>query len=103
MHLSQQAVSLQLKALTEATGLPLFTRPPQGMSLTADGAALLPLADKAPAALPDFGQAAAGLHTTVRGTQRISTILDPEFIRLRALFKQLMETSPQVGASCPKA
>jgi len=97
LHLSQPAVSLQLKTLAAATGLPLFTRTAQGMALTADGAALLPLADKALAALADFGQAAASLHTTVRGTLRIGTILDPEFIRLGAFLKQLVETCPQVG------
>ena len=97
LHLSQPAVSLQLKTLAEATGLQLFARTPQGMALTRDGAALLPLADKALAALADFGQAAAALHTTVRGTLRIGTILDPEFTRLGAFLKQLVETSPQVG------
>jgi DNA-binding transcriptional LysR family regulator len=97
LHLSQPAVSLQLKTLAEATGLPLFTRTPQGMVLTADGAALLPVADRALAALADFGQAAASLHTTVRGTLRIGTILDPEFIRLGGFLKQLVETSPLVG------
>jgi DNA-binding transcriptional LysR family regulator len=97
LHLSQPAVSLQLKTLSEATGLVLFARTPQGMALTHDGAALLPLADKALAALADFGQAAAALHTTVRGTLRIGTILDPEFTRLGAFLKQLVETSPQVG------
>ena len=97
LHLSQPAVSLQLKALAESTGLQLFTRPPQGMALTRDGMSLLPLADKALAALADFGQAAAGLHTTVRGLLRIGTILDPEFTRLGAFLKQLVESSPQVG------
>mgnify|MGYP006193410821 CR=1 FL=1 len=96
LHLSQPAVSLQLKTLAEATGLQLFTRTPQGMALTRDGAALLPLADRALAALSDFGQAAAALHQTVRGTLRIGTILDPEFTRLGAFLKQLVETSPQV-------
>lgn len=96
LHLSQPAVSLQLKALAQATGLTLFTRTPQGMALTRDGAALLPLADRALAALADFGQAAAALHQTVRGTLRIGTILDPEFTRLGAFLKQLVETSPQV-------
>ena len=67
LHLSQPAVSLQLRTLAEATGLQLFTRTPQGMALTRDGAALLPLADRALAALSDFGQAAAALHQTVRG------------------------------------
>lgn len=97
LHLSQPAVSLPLKTLADATGLRLFTRTPQGMALTRDGAALLPLADKALAALADFGQAAAALHQTVRGTLRIGTILDPEFTRLGAFLKQLVETAPQVG------
>ncbi|MCW5654866.1 LysR family transcriptional regulator [Hydrogenophaga sp.] len=96
LHLSQPAISLQLKALATATGLRLFTRTPQGMVLTHDGAALLPLADKALAALADVGQAAASLHTTPRGSLRIGTILDPEFTRLGAFLKQLVESSPQV-------
>jgi len=96
LHLSQPAVSLQLKALAEATGLRLFSRTPQGMALTPDGAALLPLADKALQALAEFGQAAAGLHDTVRGTLRIGTILDPEFTRLGAFLRQLVESNPQV-------
>jgi len=97
LHLSQPAVSLQLKALTEATGLQLFTRTPHGMALTHDGAALLPLADKALGALADFGQAAAALHSSVRGLLRIGTILDPEFTRLGAFLKRFTESTPQVG------
>lgn len=96
LHLSQPAVSLQLKALADHTGLRLFTRTPQGMALTHDGASLLPLAERALAALADFGQAAAGLHQTVRGTLRIGTVLDPEFTRLGAFLRHLVENSPQV-------
>lgn len=97
LHLSQPAVSLQLKTLAEATGLQLFTRTPQGMALTRDGAALLPVAERALAALADVGQAAAALHQTVRGTLRIGTILDPEFTRLGGFLRELVETAPQVG------
>lgn len=97
LHLSQPAVSLQLKSLAGATGLQLFERTAQGMSLTRDGAALLPLADKALAALSDVGLAAAHLQRTVRGTLRIGTILDPEFTRLGAFLRQLVESAPQVG------
>ncbi|MBX3609031.1 MAG: LysR family transcriptional regulator [Hydrogenophaga sp.] len=99
LHLSQPAVSLQLKALAEATGVQLFTRTPQGMALTPDGAALLPLADKALGALAEFGSAAAALHSTVRGRLRIGTILDPEFTRLGAFLRQLVETSPQIDTA----
>ncbi|MDP2256270.1 MAG: LysR family transcriptional regulator [Polaromonas sp.] len=96
LHLSQPAVSLQLKGLAANTGLTLFTRTPQGLTLTRDGAALLPQAEKALAALADFAQAALGLHSTVRGTLRIGTILDPEFTRLGVFLKELVEAAPQI-------
>ena len=96
LHLSQPAVSLQLKALAESTGLQLFTRTPHGLALTPDGAALLPQAEKALAALADFSQAAQSLHSTVRGRLRIGTILDPEFTRLGAFLRELVETAPQI-------
>ena len=44
LHLTQPAVSLQLKGLEESTGLLLFNRTPGGFTLTEAGAALLPLA-----------------------------------------------------------
>ena len=96
LHLSQPAVSLQLKGLAANTGLTLFTRTPQGLTLTRDGAALLPQAEKALAALADFAQAALGLHSSVRGTLRIGTILDPEFTRLGAFLRELVEAAPQI-------
>ena len=96
LHRSQPAVSLQLKSLAASTGLLLFTRTPQGLALTRDGAALLPHAEKALAAAADFGHAAQRLHSTVRGTLRIGTILDPEFTRLGAFLRQLVEAAPQV-------
>jgi len=96
LNLSQPAVSLQLKALAELTGLQLFTRTPHGLALTPDGAALLPQAEKALAALADFSQAAQSLHSTVRGRLRIGTILDPEFTRLGAFLRELVETAPQI-------
>ena len=42
LHLTQPAVSLQLKGLEESTGLQLFNRTPGGFTLTEAGAALLP-------------------------------------------------------------
>jgi DNA-binding transcriptional LysR family regulator len=96
LSLSQPAVSLQLKALARNTGLTLFTRTPHGLQLTPDGAALLPQAEKALAALKDFGHAAQGLQSSVRGVLRIGTILDPEFIRLGAFLKELVESAPQI-------
>jgi len=97
LHLSQPAVSLQLKRLAQEAGLQLFARTAQGMALSNDGAALLRHAERALAAASDFQQAAQRLHSTVRGVLRIGTILDPEFIRLGAFLRELVESAPQVA------
>lgn len=97
LHLSQPAVSLQLKRLADETGLALFTRTSHGLALSADGAALLPQAERVLAALGDFHQAAQRLQSTVRGTLRIGTILDPEFTRLGAFLRELVEAAPQIA------
>lgn len=96
LHLTQPAVSLQVKALQERLNLRLFERTPRGMRLTPDGAALLPLADRVLEAQREFAGAARRLHTQVRGRLTIGTILDPEFTRLGAFLKQLVESAPQV-------
>src|SRR5260370_42546978 len=82
LHLTQPAVSLQLKGLEESTGLLLFNRTPGGFTLTEAGAALLPLAHKAVSATSDFRTMADSLKESMRGTLRVGTILDPEFTRL---------------------
>ena len=89
LNLTQPAVSLQLKALEEATGLQLFNRTPGGFTLTEAGATLLPLAHKAVAAALDFGTAANSLKESQRRTLRVGTILDPEFTRLGPFVRSL--------------
>jgi DNA-binding transcriptional LysR family regulator len=96
LFLTQPAVSLQLKALQERLKLQLFARSGRGLALTRDGAVLLPQAEKVLQALKDFGQSARSLAETVRGKLRIGTILDPEFIRLGAFLKELVESAPQI-------
>ncbi|AGU47495.1 transcriptional regulator, LysR family [Variovorax paradoxus B4] len=96
LHLTQPAVSLQLKRLSEETGLQLFTRTPHGLALTADGAALLPQAERVLSAVGDLQQAARNLQGTVRGALRIGTILDPEFTRLGMFLRELVESAPQI-------
>jgi len=96
LHLTQPAVSLQLKRFAEETGLTLFTRTPHGLALTADGAAMLPQAERVLAAVGDLQQAARKLQGTVRGALRIGTILDPEFTRLGVFLRELVEAAPQI-------
>ncbi|WP_296662806.1 LysR family transcriptional regulator [Paraburkholderia sp.] len=96
LHLTQPAVSLQIKHLQEALGVTLFTRTAHGLALTRDGQALLPHAERALAAAGDVQRAAAALRHEVRGKLRIGTILDPAFLRLGGFLRQLVETWPQI-------
>ncbi|MEH2624660.1 DNA-binding transcriptional LysR family regulator [Bradyrhizobium sp. AZCC 1719] len=93
LHLTQPAVSLQLKGLEESTGLQLFNRTPGGFTLTEAGAALLPLAHRTVSASADFRTAADSLRESLRGTLRVGTILDPESIRLGPFVRSLATSS----------
>lgn len=96
LHLTQPAISLKLKQLQQTLGLSLFDRRPQGLALTANGLALLPVAEKALTSLRVFEQMAQSLHCTVRGLLKIGTIVDPEFIRLGSFLNSLVERAPQL-------
>lgn len=97
LHLSQPAVSLQLKALQASLAVQLLTRAPSGMQLTAEGRRLLPFAERILAGTSEFQQALRALQSTVAGTLSIGTILDPEFTRLGSFLKMLVERYPQLG------
>lgn len=90
LHITQPAVGLHIKNLQSQTGLRLLTRTAQGMRLTAEGSALLPLAEKVLQAQSALKAAAAQLSKEIHGSLRIGTILDPEFTRLGALLKELL-------------
>jgi DNA-binding transcriptional LysR family regulator len=96
LHLTQPAVSLQIKNLQEMLGVVLFSRTSHGLLLTRDGEALLPHAERALAAAGEVQRAASALRHEVRGRLRIGTILDPEFLRLGGFLRQLVETYPQI-------
>jgi DNA-binding transcriptional LysR family regulator len=97
LHLTQPAVSLQIKSLQAALKLQLFARTPNGMALTDDGAKLLPFAERVMESVAEFRQGADALHSTLSGTLAIGTILDPEFTRLGAFLKRLVESYPQLS------
>ncbi|BCH30708.1 LysR family transcriptional regulator [Mesorhizobium sp. L-8-10] len=96
LRITQPAVTLQLKRLAADTGLALFRRTSTGLELTQEGALLAAKAEQVLAALTDFGQTAGHLATRVRGKLRIGTIIDPEFTRLGAFLKALIESGPGI-------
>lgn len=98
LHLSQPAVTQQLKNLAERTGLTLFTRTAKGLELTPDGAILAQKADQALSVLDEFRQTARDLAGQFKGSLRVGTILDPDSIRLGAFFNMLVRRASGIRA-----
>ncbi len=97
LSLTQPAVSLQIKSLQQSLGIVLFHRSPSGMRLSTEGSKLLPLAEKVLQGSGELLDAARSLTSTLSGSLAIGTILDPEFTRLGAFLKRLVEGYPQLS------
>ncbi len=82
LHLSQPAVTAQIKALEEETGLALFDRTTSGVMLTEAGKLLLPEAEKILAGSRDMLNKARSLKGQLTGKLRIGTIGSPSLLRL---------------------
>src|SRR6185369_2621606 len=82
LHLTQSAVSKQLKALEEQLGAPLFERSASGMTLSVVGKRLMPLAVRTLEAAAEITSTAKLLQGKLTGTLRLGTIIDPKSIRL---------------------
>ena len=82
LHLSQPALSAQLKALEEELDLQLFERTPAGMVLTAAGKRVLASAGNVLSAAQALQNEARLLKGQVVGKASIGTLSDPDFIRL---------------------
>jgi DNA-binding transcriptional LysR family regulator len=82
LHLSQPALSAQIKALEDELGVQLFERGPAGMTLTAAGKRLLPDAAKVLAGAASLHGKARAMEGAVVGHVRVGTLSDPSFIRL---------------------
>ena len=96
LHVSQPAVSLQIKNLQETLGIALFSRTSHGLILTRDGETLLPHAERALNAASEVRRVAAALRHEISGRLTIGTILDPEFLRLGGFLRALVETYPRI-------
>lgn len=82
LHVSQPALSAQLRALEDELGLILFRRGPEGMQLTEGGRRLRARAEKVLAAAQALRDEAAALKGKLVGTARIGTLSDPAFARV---------------------
>ena len=96
LHLSQPAVSAQLKALEEELDLQLFERTPAGMILTASGKRVLASAASVLSAAESLQNEARLLRGQVVGKASIGTLSDPEFIRLGQFMNAAMRRFPML-------
>jgi len=96
LHVSQPAVSGQIKALEQEFGVRLFDRAPTGMVLTVAGRDLLPIAEQVLASAEELKRAAQRLSGAVIGTLRIGTVSNPDSIRLGELLAATVDRHPRL-------
>ena len=94
LHISQPALSAQIKALEDELDLPLFERTPVGMTLTPAGRRLLTEAEKVLAAAQALQAEARALKGEVGGNATLGSLSDPEFIRLGDFMTAAVERYP---------
>jgi DNA-binding transcriptional LysR family regulator len=94
LHVSQPAVSAQIKALEDELKLVLFERTSSGMVLTSAGKRLLADAEKVLAAAQAMRNEAKALKGEVAAKVRVGTMSDPLFIRVGEFLGATVERHP---------
>jgi DNA-binding transcriptional LysR family regulator len=98
LHLTQPAVSKQIKALEQELGVLLFERQPTGMVLTSEGQALFPMAERTLFSAMELLNHSRVLRGEVAGEVTIGTVIDPDTLRLGAFLGALLAYFPKVRA-----
>jgi DNA-binding transcriptional LysR family regulator len=96
LHISQPAVSGQIKALEQEFDLRLFERASSGMSLTVAGRELLAHAQRVLSAAEEFKRSAQQLTGDVSGALRLGTVSDPDSLRVGDLMAAAVKRHPRV-------
>ena len=96
LHISQPAVSGQIKALEQEFDVRLFERSPAGMALTVAGRELLAAAERVLTAAEEMKQTARRLTGEISGVLRIGTVSNPAAIRLGDLLAAAIERHPRL-------
>jgi len=96
LHLSQPALSGQIKSLEEDFGVTLFERSSAGMAMTPSGRRLLTLAERVIEAVQDLKHSAQRLQGEPTGTIKLGTVLDPGLLHVGELLARTFDRHPQL-------
>jgi len=94
LHLSQPALSAQIRSLEDELEVTLFERSSGGMTPTAAGRRLLAATEKVLAAAQSLRSEARALKGEVAGAVTVGTVSDPAFIRLGEFMAAAVERYP---------
>jgi DNA-binding transcriptional LysR family regulator len=94
LHVSQPALSAQIRALEETLGVTLFDRGSAGMALTAAGRQILPAAREVIAKATALRGLAQSIGGDVAGRVRVGTLADPQILRLGSVLTAARERYP---------
>ncbi len=97
LHVSQPAVSGQIKALEQEFDVRLFERSASGMELTVAGRELLAHARRLLAAAEEMRRTARRLTGEVAGVLRVGTVSNPALIRVGDLLAAAIKRHPKLG------
>ncbi len=96
LHISQSALSSQIRNLEDDLGVSLFLRQAKGMRLSAAGEALLPLAASMLTQGAELRRAAQSFQAVTTGTLTLGLNTDPTFLRLNQVIRAFTTALPQV-------
>jgi DNA-binding transcriptional LysR family regulator len=94
LHVTQPAVTAQIKALEEELGVALFDRRPGRISVTRAGEALLPQAELLLDSASVLLGKARELQGEVTGQFVLGTVADPDALRLGSLLAAIVKALP---------
>src|SRR6476619_3101183 len=94
LHISQPALSAQIKALEDELNVALFERSAGGMALTAAGRQLLPEAERTLTAAQALRSQALALRGEIAGRVRLGSVGDPELTRLAEMLRGAVDCFP---------
>ena len=96
LHLSQPALSAQIKALEDELEVALFERTRTGMVLTSAGKRLVGDAQMLLSAAQALRNEARAIKGETTGIARVGTVSDPQFIRVAELSSAAIERYPLI-------